>query len=59
MKKYIKPETDINQISALDTYMLSASADNNSMFDEISNTKSADLTSGDAKSRDAWDDGLW
>ena len=59
MKKYIKPETDINQISALDTYMLTASENNKPMFDEISDAESANITSGDAKSRDAWDDGLW
>ena len=59
MKKYIKPETDINQLSALDTYMLTASENNNPMFDDFGDTESAGITSGDAKSRDAWDDGLW
>jgi hypothetical protein len=60
MKKYIKPISAIEDLKVDDAFMLTGSPDNIIGENEDDNTTSGNnITEGDAKERNAWNEGLW
>ena len=59
MKKYIKPISAIEDLKVDDAFMLTGSVEGQTIVGEGEGTGSGNITEGDAKERNAWNEGLW
>lgn len=60
MKKYIKPEMEINELNMSDTLLLTGSIDGKSILEDGGSTNEWDITEADSKLRgEGFSDLLW
>lgn len=60
MKKYIKPISAIEDLKVDDAFMLTGSVEGQTIVEgSEEGTGAGNVTEGDAKERNAWNEGLW
>ena len=58
-KFYIQPSSAIEDWKVDEAYMLTASDEEGNVAGDGGNTSGSGVTEGDAKERNAWNEGIW